>query len=357
MTGASLYSRALERGLDPHGLVLEISSIWRTFRCLVEARARLGVSAQALGTLRALISFLKDMGEPCVYASNRTISGRAEGISERTIRRHVGELAAAGLLVRNNSANGKRYRVDHPAGHSEAYGFDLSPLVRRAQEIASIAAEVAEERKLVTWHRKRLSVLLYRLECHGDPKGTASVCRPALRRKLAASVFESLCEGVELELHELDAGCAVDQQSSVEAPQTGHLSANDGESDRHKISSETIRKESERPAPDETPTQHAATLLEKLRMTCAEAMAYAQRIPESMWEVEEHAWTLARWCGIGPDILGTAIKRLGRRKTAITVIGLFSRMNRIRNLPAYFNALTIGRRSTGFDPMKLLSLS
>lgn len=353
MHRTSLYSRAFGSGSYRHDCVLETAAVWRTFRCLIEARVHFGVSAQALGTLRALISFLKDQGEPYVYASNRTISGRAEGISERTIRRHVSELTSAGLLLRNDSANGKRYRIAHPQGHSEFYGFDLSPLILRAQEIAELAAEVAEERKLVTWHRKRLSTLLYRLGCHGDPNGTAEACRPALRRKLPASVLEHLCEQVAAELQHLEVPCARDQ-SAAPAEMTRYVSANDGDSVRHKIISESIETESDSPAPHPMPVDDERTLLDKLRTSCPDAIAFAPRSPESMWEVEEHAWTLARWCGIGSDILGTAIRRVGRRTAAITVIGLFSRMDRIRNLPAYFNSLTIGRKSTGFDPMKLL---
>lgn len=347
MTQARHLSSALGAGSIAAGL--ETASLWRTFRCLVEAKEVYGISAQALATLRALVSFLKDGGDPVVYASNRTICKRAEGLSERTVRRHVAALAKAGLLARHDSANGKRYCLTHPDGLSEVYGLDLSPLAARSAEIAAAAAEAARERSLAAFYRKRLSGLLYHAQCAGHEE-IEQTHRPALRRKLTAARLRDICEDIE---GVLARDCAEVQAAAIPSS-AGDMTANDGESVRHKIRTENKDIDSE-----EAP--HALNdgepeLLEKIRASCPEALTYAERPPESLWELEEHAWTLASWCGIGRDLIAAAVARIGRSKAAVTVFGLFSRMDCIRNLPAYFNSLTVGKRARDFDPMRLLSV-
>ena len=65
-----------------------------------------------------------------------------------TLRRHLAVLVDAGLIIRRDSPNGKRYaRKDRGGEIAFAFGFDLSPLVARAAEFASSAEAVREEER------------------------------------------------------------------------------------------------------------------------------------------------------------------------------------------------------------------
>ena len=101
---------------------------WRLFRALTEAKAPLGVTDRALSVLHALLSFHQETaltlpaadrraddedGEGSagivVFPSNRELSIRAHGMAPATLRRHLACLVDAGLIIRRDSPNGKRF--------------------------------------------------------------------------------------------------------------------------------------------------------------------------------------------------------------------------------------------------------
>ena len=69
--------------------------------------------------------------------SNRLLQARANGMPEATLRRHLAALVAAGILLRRDSPNGKRYVREGGEGR-ETYGFDLSLLIARAGEFEAL---------------------------------------------------------------------------------------------------------------------------------------------------------------------------------------------------------------------------
>src|SRR5690606_29954975 len=94
-----------------------------------------------------------------VFPSNAQLSLRAHGMAEQTIRRHIAVLVEAGLLIRKDSANGKRYaRRDGAGDVNEAFGFSLAPLLARAEEIETIALETVAERLAFQRLRERLTI-------------------------------------------------------------------------------------------------------------------------------------------------------------------------------------------------------
>lgn len=125
---------------------------WKVFRDACEARERLGLQDRALTVLDALLTFYPESELNCerplvVFPSNAQLSVRAHGITGTTLRRHLAALVEAGLIQRKDSPNGKRYAHRDKGGDIEqAFGFDLSPLLARAAELASLAQEVAAER-------------------------------------------------------------------------------------------------------------------------------------------------------------------------------------------------------------------
>lgn len=137
---------------------------WKLYRALCEARGKLGITDRALTVLNALLSFypkqeLSQEQGLIVFPSNAQLSLRANGMPEATLRRHLAVLVSAGLLIRKDSANGKRYaRRDGEGRLDDAFGFSLAPLVARAEEIEFKAAEVIAERQQLQRLREQLTI-------------------------------------------------------------------------------------------------------------------------------------------------------------------------------------------------------
>ncbi|MBY3230305.1 plasmid replication protein RepC [Rhizobium laguerreae] len=139
-------------------------SKWKLFRAICEARPALGVTDRALTVLDALLTFYPDdeISEEkglIVFPSNAQLSLRARGMTPATLRRHLAVLVEAGLILRKDSPNGKRYaRRDRAGAIGEAFGFSVAPLLARAVEIESLAAHAVADRELLRVTRERLTV-------------------------------------------------------------------------------------------------------------------------------------------------------------------------------------------------------
>ena len=136
---------------------------WEVFRSICTAKARLGVSERALAVLDALLSFHPETtlsgDKLVVWPSNRQLALRAHGMAPATLRRHIAGLVDAGLVVRRDSPNGKRYARKGEGGEiDQAFGFDLTPLVARAEEIESLAEEVRAADRALRLARERITI-------------------------------------------------------------------------------------------------------------------------------------------------------------------------------------------------------
>ena len=137
---------------------------WRVFRNLTEAKERLGLSDRALAVLSALLTFHPDTAltpgdDIVVFPSNRELSVRAHGPAPATLRRALAHLVAAGLVIRRDSPNGKRYARRGEGGSiKQAFGFDLTPLVARAAEFERLAGEVRAEMRARHLLREEISL-------------------------------------------------------------------------------------------------------------------------------------------------------------------------------------------------------
>lgn len=137
---------------------------WKIFHAICTARPRLGVSERSLSVLNALLTFhpetaLTGAGDLIVFPSNHQLSRRAHGMPASTLRRHLSVLVDAGLIVRRDSPNGKRYARKDNAGDIElAFGFDLSPLVVRSEEFESLAADIEAEARALKLVRERITL-------------------------------------------------------------------------------------------------------------------------------------------------------------------------------------------------------
>ncbi len=136
---------------------------WNVFRAICTAKPRIGISERALSVLNALLTFYPETvltGEDLiVFPSNRQLALRAHGMAPATLRRHLAALVDAGLIVRRDSPNGKRYARKDRAGEIElAFGFDLAPLVVRAEEFEAWAEEIRLEQRALAFVRERITI-------------------------------------------------------------------------------------------------------------------------------------------------------------------------------------------------------
>lgn len=152
---------------------------WKVFRDASEARELLGLQDRSLAVLDALLSFypdneLRQDAQLIVFPSNAQLTLRAHGIAGATLRRHLALLVEAGLIVRKDSANGKRYaRKDKAGAIDSAFGFDLSPLLMRADELAMMAQQVVADRFALRRAKENLTI-----------------CRRDVRKLISAAIEE-----------------------------------------------------------------------------------------------------------------------------------------------------------------------
>lgn len=127
------------------------------------ASAPLGLSATARDLVDQLMAFSqpqdwREGARPIVWPSNETLA-HALALSERSVRRLLAQLIAAGIVVAVDSPQGRRWgRRDAQGRIREAFGFDLSPLAQRFEEFLAIAeASRAERARQALW-RRRLTI-------------------------------------------------------------------------------------------------------------------------------------------------------------------------------------------------------
>src|SRR5271167_728415 len=113
--------------------------------------------------LDALLSFHPETtlsGEGLiVFPSNQQLALRAHGMAPATLRRHLAALVDCGLIIRRDSPNGKRFARKGRGGTIEmAFGFDLSPLVARAEEFEAWAEDVQAEERALRLVRERITL-------------------------------------------------------------------------------------------------------------------------------------------------------------------------------------------------------
>ena len=229
---------------------------WKVFKAICVARPRIGVSERALAVLNALISFYPDTtltGEDdlIVFPSNELLCLRTHGMPASTLRRQLAALVDAGLIVRRDSPNGKRYARKGRGGEIKlAFGFDLAPLVVRAEEFEGMAQEIEAETRAIKIAKERISLCrrdIAKMIATGIEEGvpTGRVGQgPASWQELHA-VFRGVVEGVPRRASKENwsrgrtlSGFADDILNLLETQiKTTNTSANESPDERHKQNS------------------------------------------------------------------------------------------------------------------------
>ncbi|WP_183077555.1 plasmid replication protein RepC [Paenirhodobacter hankyongi] len=341
---------------------------WAILRDLTAARAAFGISDRDLAVLSALVSFhphlqLAEGDGTIVFPSNAALGERTHGMAESTLRRHLAALVRAGLVLRHDSPNGKRYAArGMDGGLAVAFGFDLRPLLVRATEIAA-AAEAARAANL-RLKRLRESVVLRlrdasKLIAFGEELGgnwdaladRARLMARCLRRKLDAGALEALgLEAADL----LEAVNA--RLSPVESEE---MSGNALESERHIQDSNRLLSESEpsseqeglaeaeAPEPDRAVPKLPLYLVLK---SCPDLLDYAPHGVDSWHELVGVADFVRPMLGISADAWREARATMGDGAAAVTLACMLQRASEIRSPGGYLRSLSAKAAAGGFSP-------
>ncbi|WP_102108992.1 plasmid replication protein RepC [Oceaniglobus roseus] len=319
-----------------------------------KAAPALGLTPPQVATLDALLSCLPPRrAHHMVFASNSTLAVRRNGISERTLRRHIAALAERGLLVRQDSPNGKRFSRRNPAtGATLCFGFDLGPLFARCAELSALAEDQVRQDEEIAYLRCQLRAAVHRALLDDPDCAAALAAQAVLRRKLDAETLRRMLTELPVSVDEHEA------MDNVEAPAKSGMSASDGQNVRHQQNSrkELVGKNDagETAGAVKKPSPGKPVDLNALKAACPDAVELAMTRIAAPQDVIEHARQLAPMIGIDRSALLEAERRLGCLGAAVTVWALLQIRSRIRQTGAYFRSLTSGARSAGFNPWTMI---
>ena len=352
-----------------------IAEKWKILDNLREAKNVLGISDRALSVLNALLTFHQDttlqLGSGLVvFPSNRALMLRSNGMSPSTLRRHVAALIEAGLLIRRDSPNGKRYARRGEGGQiQQAFGFDLSPLVARAGEFEHLAGQAREERKARLLIREEISILRrdiwktigVALEEDLDGPWTDLAERyRSLGGMPPRSAEMLLLAAIVADLRSLwqDVDKSLREQTNPE-----NMDANESQYGRHHQSSnpdpildseQGLRgrlEESSSPEPGPKRPPMRAFSLSLVLQACPDIAMYTKAGADiSTWRDLIAAASLVRpILGISPSAWAEACHVMGEEQASIVLAAILQRNEMIRSAGAYLRNLTERAREGQFS--------
>ena len=369
---------------------------WRLFRALTEAKGPLGVTDRALSVLHALLSFHQETaltlpaadrraddeaGEGSagivVFPSNKELSIRAHGMAPATLRRHLACLVEAGLIIRRDSPNGKRYARRGQDGEIEnAFGFDLTPLVARAAEIENLAEEVRAENKAMRLLRERITLLrrdIVKMIATGLEEGVSGDWEALHLRYVALSGgYARNSTRRDLEALEADlAAFAREIQNALENHvKLQKVSANESQNGRHiqnqitnsfdlEPSLQQGRAETLEPNDQGSPPPSANANSKPSRAANLPSRHGARSLPRHRGLRQGRDQQLARsgddggarafGLGVSPDAWARALEAMGEHDASIVIAAILQRGEEIKSAGGYLRVLTAKARAGEFS--------
>lgn len=363
---------------------------WELLRELSKAQAAFGVTERDLTVLQGLLSFFPDdalggNAEMVVFPSNKTVCERLNGMPCSTMRRHLSRLVEAGLLMRRDSPNGKRYVRKH-GDERVTFGFDLSPLYCRAEEIARAAEAVREAedhvrriREIVSLMRRDLAALaefgqemLPGLGLWDQLRDKAALTARALRRKLSIEDLSAYRANLETLLDQA--------RNLIDGPETEDMNTNDARFERHHHTSNkdsidiepALEKgEAAADAPDADTGKIEADVeqpdtrrvpkipLHLVIAGCPSLKTFYQGDIRHWHQLFDAACHVRPAMGISASAWAEAQRCMGPEQASIVVVAMLERFAEIKSPGGYLRALTskaaAGEFSCGPMVMALMS--
>ncbi|AGT11502.1 plasmid replication protein RepC [Paracoccus aminophilus] len=346
------------------------ASRWQLLRSLVLAKDHFGLTDRDLTVLQALLSCLPgdDRRFMTAFASNATLSSRTQGMHERTLRRHLAALIDAGIIVRRDSPNRKRYARRSLDGEIQSpFGFDLTPLFARHAEIEDAARTEEASRVRIKTLREELSLIRNEIKADPNQLVIADAIRKALKRKLTEAELIALRDKLGILLARPNSASALHS--------TEEMSGAAGQNVRHIQESQDYLNESEgelltKSAQFSNPvtTQQASEgehtdsssdailpTLGRVCEACPSAMELAQAPIHNWYELERFSWALAPMIGVTHELMGFAERNLGRHARSVVILYIVERISRIRSPGAYLRSLCKKAQAGLLSPSRLIA--
>jgi replication initiation protein RepC len=345
---------------------------WKIFHAICLARPSLGVAERALSVLNALLTFhpetaLTGEGDLVVFPSNHQLSLRAHGMPASTLRRHLAVLVDAGLVIRRDSPNGKRYARKGASGEIElAFGFDLSPLVVRAEEFENLAAVVEAEARAIKLARERITLCrrdIAKMISTGIEEGVPTRRGgqgPSDWAEVHAG-FRSIVEGIPRTATRVQLEGAAEELSQLADDvlnllethvKTTNMSANESHCERHIQNSnpnpftdlepdlQEGRAARAVPEPQSTRIAEIAYPLGMVMNACPDIADYAKNGISSWRDLLATAAMVRSMLGISPSAWEEAQAVMGEMQAAVVVACILQRGAAIRSAGGYLRGLT-----------------
>ncbi len=381
---------------------------WKLFRTVCAAKSSLGVSDRSLAVLNALLSFypktvLAAADGLVVFPSNAQLSLRTHGMAETTLRRHLATLVEAGLILRRDSPNGKRYaRRDRKGAIGQAFGFDLAPLLSRAAEFEAESARLEADRRYLQMMRERMSL------CRRDVAKLVDLLRQS--DVAYAEEAETRCQAAYMSLSRKPSIAEIERLLPVLVQlqdeltnrlenllKTQNTAANERQNERHIQNSESDYLSESEPADERaevrfspnastdlpemdqntdnppasietsalparrthqpaSPALNSAAPLPLVLKACPQIRDYGPSGRVDSWRDLFTATTVVKnMLGISPDVYNEACATLGPETTATVLACLLERAEHIQSAGAYLRDLTRRAKSQSFAVSAMLS--
>lgn len=337
-------------------------------------RKELGLTSNDVTVLTALISFLPrdwpasedetSLKLTIVFPSNASLSERANGIDERTLRRSLRRLNAAGLIDRKNSANGKRFPLRYGGIIRDAFGIDLKPMIQNHDALKAKARKQMEEReRLRSLRAEALALrtsLLHEQLLDEAQLSSLVIIRNILRRPtLTIDVVLQIIAGLRAlgaataksygECQSAITPMAETQEQSNENSNRGHCSeavtARNGQNVRHiesekkeikKIGSRTKQKSDVKNATEPCMKRNPAKMAWE---DFSHVYSFFPDAPRTKKALNIILLDIARLLRIRKEKLLRGLKTAGAGKILLILDYLLGKSNTIRQPEAYFETI------------------
>jgi replication initiation protein RepC len=354
---------------------------WKIFHAICSARPSLGVNERTLSVLNALLTFhpetaLTGEADLVVFPSNHQLSLRAHGMPASTLRRHLAALVDAGLVIRRDSPNGKRYARKGASGEIElAFGFDISPLVVRSEEFERLAAAVEAEARAVKLARERITLCrrdIAKMIATGIEEGvpTRRGGRGPANWTEVHVAFRAIVEGIPRSATRSQLETAAEELSQLaddilallqEHLKSTNMSANESRTERHIQNSNpdplidlepSLREGRAARAEPEPQTPRVVEGTYPLGMVlkaCPDIVDYAKGGISNWRDLLATAAVVRSMLGISPSAWEEAQAVMGETQAAVVVACILQRGDAIRSAGGYLRGLTEKARAGEFS--------
>ena len=358
-------SKAAEKSVDK----------WKVLRDASAAMTLLGIHSNSVAVLDALISFYPESefrpdAQLIVFPSNMQLSLRAHGMPNSTMRRHLALLVDAGLIIRKDSANGKRYaRKDRSGSVESAFGFDLSPLLVRAGELATMAQEVMAERAALRRAKESLTICrrdvrkLITAALEEEAPGNWALIEStylALVRRIPRSPTVTEVRGLldEMRMLKEEALNILEDNENNAIPSINHAPIeqhiqNSNTESFNELEPRFEKKQGEKSEPTKRPKRNGEPEVFPLSMVlraCPEISNFGPGGSIGSWrELMSAAVTVKSMLGVSPSAYEECCEVMGQAGAAIAIGCIYERAGHINSAGGYLRDLTAKARRGEFS--------